>query len=199
MSNTRKPYIIGISGGTASGKSTLASRLADSLSGLRLKLFHMDDYFKPESVRPKTVSPVSGKVYFDDNGPETIYHERLRGDLAAAAGSGEYDVILIEGLFALWYDWLYAQLDLKLFVDCQADERAVRRLRRNMTQMGMDFEKIAEFYLDMVRYQHEQYVEPTKWRADIILNGAYPSDTAIQMLSAFIQEKGIPGKNESAG
>ena len=77
----------------------------------------------------------------------------------------DFQLVLVEGLFALWYDWLYEQLDLKVFIDCQADERIVRRLRRNMAERGLSFEEIAGVYLDMVRYRHQQYIEPTKWRA----------------------------------
>ena len=124
--------------------------------------------------------------YFDDNCPETIYHEKLREDLAQAVAEGP-DVILVEGLFALWYDWLYEQLDLKLFVDCDADERIVRRLRRNMAQRGLSFDEIAGVYLDMVRYRHQQYIEPTKWRADLILNGSTPSPLAQELVAGHIR------------
>lgn len=189
MSTSHRPYLIGIAGGTASGKSTFAGNLSEQLTGLRVKLFHMDSYFKPDSTRPKAAAHVSGKIYFDDNCPETIDHQQLKKDLAAAVASEEYEVILVEGLFALWYDWLVAQLDLRLFLDCRADERIVRRLRRNMAHMGLGFDEIAEVYLDMVRYRHDQYIEPTKWRADLILNGSAPSSTALQMLSGFIREK----------
>ncbi len=96
-------------------------------------------------------------------------------------------MIIIEGLYALWYDWLYEQLDLKLFIDCQADERIVRRLKRNMSQRGLSFDEIAEVYLDMVRYRHTQYIEPTKWRADLILNGSTPSSLTDKMLTSFIR------------
>ena len=170
----KKPYIVGIAGGTASGKSTFTGRLEELLAGLKLHVFHMDSYFKPADVRPKAAAPITGKIYLDDNCPETIFHEKLREDLAREAQK-DHDVILVEGLYALWYDWLYKQLDLKLFIDCQADERIIRRLKRNMTQWGLQFDEIAQVYLDMVRYRHVQYIEPTKWRADLILNGSTPS------------------------
>lgn len=184
----KKPVIVGIAGGTASGKSTFTNWLEAQLEDLSIRVFHMDSYFKPETVRPKATAHVTGKVYFDDNCPETIFHEKLREDLAQAVAQ-DYDVILIEGLLALWYDWLYEQLDLKLFIDCDADERIVRRLRRNMAQRGLSFDEIAEVYLDMVRYRHQQYIEPTKWRADLILNGSSPSETANHMVEAAIRAK----------
>ena len=183
-----RPYIVGISGGTASGKSTLSRMLEQELADLKVKTFHMDAYFKPDGVRPKAAAPVTGVVYYDDNCPETIYAEQLREDLARAAGEG-FDIILVEGLFALWYDWLAGQLDLKIFIDCQADERIVRRLRRNMAERGLSLEEVAGVYLDRVRYRHEQYIEPTKWRADLILNGSSPSQLANGMLLDFLRRQ----------
>ena len=169
----KRPYLIGIGGGTASGKSTFSAYLEKQLQTYRIMVFHMDSYFKSKEIRPKAKAPVSGKIYLDDNCPETIHHEQLRRDLEAAR-DGQYDFILVEGLFALWYDWLYEMLDLKLFIDCQADERIV-----------------SEVYLDMVRYRHEQFIEPTKWRADFILNGSSPSFLANNILVDFLNHQAI--------
>ena len=108
----KRPYLIGIGGGTASGKSTFSAYLEKQLQTYRIMVFHMDSYFKSKEIRPKAKAPVSGKIYLDDNCPETIHHEQLRRDLEAAR-DGQYDFILVEGLFALWYDWLYEMLDLK--------------------------------------------------------------------------------------
>ena len=185
-----KPYIVGIAGGTASGKSTMCDWLQAELQDLNLRVFHMDSYFKPADVRPKAIAHVSGKEYLDDNCPETIFYEKLREDLAQAVTQG-HQAILIEGLFALWYDWLYQQLDLKLFIDCQADERIVRRLRSNMSQRGLSFDEIAKVYLDMVRYRHDQYIEPTKWRADMILNGSAPSELTNRLIAGLIRDKAL--------
>lgn len=182
-----KPYVVGIAGGSASGKSTFAVELEAKLENLKLKTFHMDSYFKPDSTRPKATALVTGKEYFDDNCPETIDHEQMRQDFLNALNEG-WDVILVEGLLTLWYDWLYERLDFKLFIDCQADERIVRRLRRNMAERGLSFDEIAGVYLDMVRYRHQQYVEPSKWRADLILNGSSPSPLAASLIEERIRK-----------
>lgn len=87
----------------------------------------------------------------------------------------------------LWDDDICSLLDLKLFIDCQADERIVRRLRRNMTERGLAFDEIAHVYLDLVRYRHQQYVEPSKWRADLIMNGSQWSDTGFQLVLSHIK------------
>ena len=94
--------------------------------------------------------------------------------------------MIVEGLLTLWEEEIYKQLDLKLFVDCRPDERVVRRLKRNMT-WGLTFDQIADVYLDMVRYRHEEFVEPTKWRADFMLNGSNPSPKVIEMIVVYIK------------
>lgn len=183
----KKTFIVGIAGGSASGKTTICNSLEASLSGLRVTVIHMDSYFKPEEERPYSQAPVTGRMYVDDNHPLTMDLPGLDKDLARIAESDQYDVILVEGLLTLWDQEIYNKLDLKLFVDCRADERIVRRLKRNM-QWGLSFDQVADVYLDLVRYRHDEYVEPSKWRADFILNGSKPSDTALQMISGYIRK-----------
>jgi len=176
--------IIGIAGGTASGKSTFAEQLKAALPALRVKLIHQDSYFLPKRQLPQVQAPFSGKTYRDYNHPQSVDLDKLTKDLVKAKGN--YNVIIIEGVFVLQHPPIFEQLDLKLFVDCPADERIVRRLRRNMT-WGLSFDEIAEFYLDLVRHRHDEFVEPTKHRADLIINGAQPFHTAVQILTAYIK------------
>ena len=77
-------------------------------------------------------------------------------------------------------------LDLKLFVECRADERIVRRLRRNMS-WGLSYDEVANVYLDLVRYRHDEYVEPSKWKADFLLNGSNDTGVALRMISQHIR------------
>lgn len=181
----KKPFIVGIAGGSASGKSTFCDILEKELASLMPKIIHMDSYFKPEEERPFLAAPVTGKMYLDDNCPDTIDLTALKADLQEAIASG-CKLIILEGLLVLWDSELYAQLDLKLFVDCRPDERIVRRLKRNMN-WGLSFDEISNVYLDMVRYRHDEYVEPTKWKADIILNGSSHSPQAASMVTSFIK------------
>ncbi len=160
-------YIVGITGGSASGKSTFTDVLAEKLGGMNVRVFHMDDYFKPYGELPRSVSPISGKVYADYNHPDSFYIERLREDVASA----EEDIVIVEGLLVLWDPVIQEMSDLKIFVDCPADERIVRRIRRNM-MWGLSFDEIAEVYLDLVRFRHAEFVEPSKIYADLTVNGS---------------------------
>ena len=181
-----KAYVVGIAGGSASGKSTFSGLLEKSLDTLRVKVFHMDHYFKPKGQLPYAKAPITQKVYEDHNHPETMDLPRLREDLAAAVNEKSYDVIIIEGLLTLYDDEICDMLDLKLYVECRPDERIVRRLKRNM-EWGLTFDQIADVYLDLVRYRHDEYVEPSKWRADFILNGSAPSEKGLVIISGAIK------------
>jgi uridine kinase len=76
-----KPYLIGIAGGTASGKSTFCEKLEKELNKVKTKVFHMDEYFKPESQRPYTKAFVTEKRYIDDNHPQTMDLDKLKNDV----------------------------------------------------------------------------------------------------------------------
>ncbi len=183
MNNT---FVIGITGGSASGKSTFSGILEKELCNYSLLVFHMDRYFYPEDQLPRSAAPVTGIVYPDFNQPSSVDLSRLKNDFMTAITSGKYQIIIIEGLFALWDPEIYEKLDLKLFIDCKTDERIVRRLRRNMKERGLTFDEISSVYLDLVRYRHDEYVEPCKWRADFILNGSNPFDKAVEVIMSYI-------------
>ena len=141
-----KPYIVGIAGGSASGKSTFTEKLIKRLSDMRLRttVFHMDAYFKPPEQLPTAVAPITGINYKDHNHPLTADLPKLAADLTTAIEGDDptqnheakisNNVIIVEGLLTLWDEAILRLLDLKLFIDCRPDERIVRRLRRNMHQ-----------------------------------------------------------------
>ena len=175
-----KPLVIGIAGGTASGKTTLALRLAQSLEALRVEVFSMDRYFRP--VKPKMVAPYTGIIYDDYNSPEAFDLAQLVRDLDhRLVAEDRPQIIIVEGLMTLQDDNIRSRLDLRIFVDVQSDERIVRRLKRNMAR-GMDFDEIAAFFLDAVRYRHQEFVEPSRWHADLILNGSQISPKGIELI-----------------
>ena len=179
-------YVVGIAGGSASGKSTFSEQLKQGLAGLTVSVLSMDAYYRDSEERPRTAAPITGIVYKDDNHPDAFDLEKMTADLKNTAADRNTDVVLAEGLFTLWHPPLFELLDLKLFIDCRADERIVRRLKRNR-QWGLEFDEIAAVYLDLVRYRHDEFVEPSRWKADFILNGSRPSVQALEMLTRHIQ------------
>ena len=184
----KKPFVVGIAGGSASGKSTFCDHLKDALCEYKIMVFHMDHYFKPENMRPHVKSPVNEKMYIDDNHPETLDLPKLRNDLLVAINENQSNIIIIEGLLVLADVQICNLLDLKLFIECRADERIVRRISRNM-KWGLTFEQITDVYLDMVRFRHDEYVEPSKWKADFILNGSLFSQKALELIVESLKAK----------
>lgn len=184
-SAAHKPLVIGIAGGTASGKSTLSRRLAEALADRRVHIMHMDAYFL--KVKPHMRAPITGEDWEDHNHPASFDLDGLVRDLDARCHAGIEEVLVVEGLMTLYHAPLRARLDLAIFVDAPADERIVRRLKRNMAA-GHAFDDIARFYLDSVRFRHNEFVEPSRWHADIVLNGSYPSDRGLEVVVAWIRE-----------
>ncbi len=109
-------------------------------------------------------------------------------DLDAHRESRTADVVIVEGLMTLYHGPVRERLDLAIYVDAPSDERIVRRLKRNMTH-GMDFDDIARFFLDCVRFRHEEFVEPSRWHADVVLNGSYPSERGFQVVVEWISNR----------
>ena len=183
-----KSFIIGIAGGSASGKTTFCKTLAETLSEHNVKVFYMDDYFKPVEQMPQSKSPITGKTYSDQadfNHPDAVDWSRLKEELFAA----KEEIIIVEGLFALADDDIYHRLDLKLYVDCQSDERIVRKLRRYQEDVFTTddiFGWLSDYNLDVARYRHDVYIELSKWRADMILNGSMPSDKSLDMVKGYV-------------
>jgi len=184
-----KPIIIGIAGGSASGKNRIAGALNETLSRsiLKVKILCMDTYFK--KPLPKCIAPFSGREYDDYNHPESVDMKKLLVDIKNFLQTKEFDIIIVEGLLVLQNDDLRKLLDLKVFVDADADERIVRRLKRNMKERGLSFDEIADYYLDSVRFRHQEFVQPSKWYADIIMNGSQRNSTAIELLANWIKFK----------
>jgi len=182
----QKPFVVGIAGGSASGKSTFCDQLENNLCEYKPMVIHMDHYFRPENLRPYVKAPISNIMYIDDNHPETLDLPKLRTDLLNAINKKQAKIIIIEGLLVLADDEICNKLDLKLFIECRADERIVRRIKRNMKR-GLTFDQISDVYLDMVRYRHDEYVEPSKWKADLILNGSSDSVKALTIITDTIK------------
>lgn len=178
----KKPYTIAISGGTCSGKSTLAKALSESFGEYKLCIINMDSFFKKDV--PVVTAPITKKLYKEHNHPDTLN----KPDLFAAinkALSEDYDILIIEGLFALYFDEIKSVADLKVFVDLQSDERLVRRIKR-FQSYGESFDEITQRYLDTVRFRHNELVEPTRWFADIVVNGNFQYNNSTEILRQYI-------------
>ncbi len=177
----RRPLVIVIAGGSASGKGAVARALADSLKALTTRIVNMDRYFKPTDELPTYYSPRIGGPHPDWNQPDSFRHRELTADMRRWAGDGACGehVLILEGILALHFDELRQLAHLCLFIHTDADERIVRRIRRNMTVRNMKFDEVADYYVESVRDRHLQYVEPTRQFADLVIpGGSRPTETS---------------------
>ena len=186
LSGQHRPLVVGIAGGTASGKSTLSRRLEQALAERLIVLMPMDRYFL--KIKPRMSAPITGEDFEDHNHPDSFDLAGLVRDLDAHCEGKTADVVIVEGLMTLYHRPVRERLDLAIFVDAPSDERIVRRLKRNMAH-GMEFDDVARFFLDCVRFRHEEFVEPSRWHADIVLNGSYPSERGFQVVVDWIRNR----------
>ncbi len=173
-------FVIGIAGGTCSGKSTLTQKL-EAYYGDKCKVIHMDSYFRRPSIT--TIAPVTGIEYVEHNHPDALYLDNLYNDFNAAITS-DAEIVIIEGLFALYLTEIRDKLHLKIFVDLDSDERLVRRIKRFMS-FGQSLEEVTDRYIDTVRFRHNELIEPTRWHADMVVNGIY-KETTVNILTTYI-------------
>ena len=177
MAKQKTCYFVGIAGGSASGKTTFTAALSTALldNGLTVETLGMDRYFyRGAPGGPLFVSPTTGEEMPDNNHPNSADNARLIADLQVRRTAGDApDVLLIEGLMTLHLPELREMLDVRLFLELEADVRALRRLLRDMNggRGSTDPQIISAYYRECARIGHEKYVEPSRVFADIILRG----------------------------
>ena len=198
------PMLIGIAGGTGSGKSTFADGLK-KLFPSEITIISYDNYYKPQDhlsmdERVKTNYDCPDALDTDllvkhhrrlQNGEEAEipnYDFRIhtrRGDFTVIKPT---PVIIIDGILTFHDERLREMFDIKIFADADADERILRRLRRDVTERGRDIDGVIKQYVDTVKIMHGIYVEPTKKYADILINGGM-NKTALDIVAARIARK----------
>ena len=175
---TRKTLVVGIAGGSASGKTTFTAALVHALaigSSLQVEVVPMDRYFyRGAPGGPVFTSPSTGESLPDNNHPNSADNARLVADLDARCSEPNApDVLIVEGLMALHLPEIRERCDLRLFMDLDADIRALRRLIRDMNGGRGNTEPawIATYYRECARVGHASYVEPSRVYADFQLRG----------------------------
>jgi uridine kinase len=201
----RRPYLIGVAGGSNSGKTTIASRLAELIGSEHLSLIKLDSYYVERGDLP-----LEERAAANYDHPDAFDWELLNDHLAALTAGASvhvpiYDyathdrsdrcetvppsrVVVVEGILVLWEPRLRERFDLKIFVDTPADLRIIRRLRRDVAERGRTPESILEQYLATVRPSHERFIEPSKRYADVIVPEGGLNRPALEVLLARVRE-----------
>jgi uridine kinase len=198
--------IIGICGGTGSGKTTVANRILESVSKDEVVFLQQDSYYRNLDELPLDIRNV---VNFDH--PDAIDNDLLVEHLRAlktgrAAEVPLYDfkthsrreetlhvepqpIIIIEGILIFAEQRLLDEMDIKVYVDTPDDIRFIRRLRRDVAERGRTAESVIEQYLATVRPMHMQFVEPSKRYADVIIPEGGHNLVSIGLISGRIRER----------
>ena len=196
-------YIIGIAGGTGSGKTTVVKEIVDSLPAASVAVIPQDSYYNDSSH-----VPVEERQSINFDHPDAFDWDllveqikMLRDGKAIDQPTYSYitctrqpeivhiepkEVIIIEGIMALVSPELRNLMDLKIFVDADADDRLIRLIRRDVVKRGRTAEAVISRYERVVKAMHEQFIEPTKKYADIIIPQGGHNKQAIKMLQMSV-------------
>ena len=196
-------YVIGIAGGSGSGKSTFAARLREQFPD-SVALISCDNYYRAHDD-----IPLEERRLLNYDAPEALEFDLMVSHLRAlkrgeAVDCPVYDfalhnrsdkilridpkpVIIVDGILILSDPALRETFDLRIYVEADADERILRRARRDMEVRGRHIDDIMHQYLTTVKPMHEQYVEPSKKHADLILNGGM-NPVALEIVAGRVKD-----------
>lgn len=197
-------YIIGIAGGTASGKSTVVKKIVNSLPDGEVVVIPQDSYYKDSSH-----VPFEERQFINFDHPDAFDWDLMVQQLTKLREGKSIDqptysyitctrqertvhieprkVIIIEGIMALVNPDLRQLMDLKIFVDAEADDRLIRLIRRDIVERGRTPEMVLSRYERIVKAMHNEFIEPTKKYADIIIPQGGSNIKAIKALEMAIQ------------
>lgn len=205
----QQPILVGVAGGSGSGKTTVARALAASFRAEQVQIVLMDSYY-----RDRAGVPFEERTRINYDHPDA-FDEPLLVEQVQALKAGQaveqpvYDftrhersaervhvepsrVIIVEGILVLAVETLRPLLDLKLFVDTPADLRFLRRLRRDVAERGRTIDSVIEQYLATVRPMHDAFIEPSRRHADLIIPEGGHNEIAVDLIRGWMG--GLLGK-----
>lgn len=206
----RPPLILGIAGGSGSGKSTIARAVLEALPPGRGVLLQQDHYYRSQSHLPeherasvnydhpdaleldlmtqhldalRTGQPIVRPTY------DFTIHDRLKEGVPIDPAA----IIVVEGILVLADDRLRSRFEVKLYVDTDPDIRVMRRIRRDLEQRGRTFAQVRKQYYESVRPMHLAFVEPSKRFADIVIPEGGQNRVALDFLLSFVRQRASEG------
>ena len=200
-----RPILIGITGGTGSGKSTIAREIYKQFGDATIAMIEQDSYYKDQSYlsyeeRIKTnydhPDAFDNLLLFkhlnlllEGKGIEKpIYDFEIHNRIEETVSVDPKEIIIFEGILVLAEKVLRDMLDIKIYVDTDADVRFIRRLKRDINERGRTANSVINQYLNVVKPMHEQFTEPTKRYADIIIPEGGHNKVAIDIITSNISQ-----------
>lgn len=206
MGSEMKVLVIGVAGGTGSGKTTVAKKIAAAFQRHEVVLFDQDSYYNDLSHLPLSERR---KINYDH--PDAFDTDLLEQHLALLRAGHSVDkpvysyalhcrtrktarispapIVLLEGILVLEEKRLRELMDIKIFVDTEDDIRLIRRLRRDIHERGRNIESVLSQYENTVRPMHLSFILPSKRHADIVIPRGGENDVAIKVVISTIRER----------
>lgn len=198
-----KPVVIGVSGGSGSGKSSVSSKILETFEGLSVMLLQQDYYYKNQSNLPfeeRLKTNYDHPLAFDNdlffehlttliNGgtiEKPVYDFTNHTRSSETVLENSRDVIIVEGILILDDKRIRDLMDIKVYVDTDDDIRLARRILRDINERGRTVESVIKQYVDVVKPMFHQFIEPTKRYADIIVPEGGYNQVAIDLLTTKI-------------
>lgn len=200
-----RPILIGIAGGTGSGKSTIAKEIYNKFQENCIAMIEQDSYYKDQSNIPyeeRTKINYDHPKAFDtellishlkslmqrESIEKPVYDFEIHNRKKESITVESKDIIIVEGILILEDPGIRELLDIKIYVDTDADVRIIRRLVRDINERGRTVDSVINQYLNVVRPMHMQFIEPTKRYADIIIPEGGHNKVAIDIIVAKIKQ-----------
>ncbi|WP_341356612.1 uridine kinase [Rossellomorea sp. y25] len=199
-----KPVVIGVAGGSGSGKTSVTKAIYEQFQGHSILMLQQDYYYKDQSNLPfeeRLKTNYDHPLAFDNdlliqhlhvlldhqpvNKPVYDYKMHTRSDDTILVEPK--DVIILEGILVLEDERLRNLMDIKLYVDTDADLRIIRRMLRDIKERGRSIDSVIDQYITVVRPMHNQFIEPTKRYADVIIPEGGHNHVAIDLMVTKIQ------------
>lgn len=205
MSTKNCPIIIGVTGGSGSGKTTVSQKILEELHGHSISIIQQDSYYKDQAektMEERRAVNYDHPLAFDAD----LLYEHLKMlknnqkievpiyDYKISTRSSEVieqdptDVIILEGILILADERIRDMLDIKVYVDTDDDIRIIRRIRRDMEQRARTLDSIINQYLTGVKPMYHQFIEPTKRYADVIVPEGGKNSVAIDLLVTKVRD-----------
>lgn len=198
--------IIGIAGGTGSGKTTVVRQIMNQLPDAEVGIISQDSYYKetnhlsydervlinfdhPRAIDFDLLVNHLNKLKAGKTIQQPIYSFVTHNRTEDTISTHPRKVMIVEGILILSHAELRELFDIKIFVHADADERLIRRMRRDITERGRDMDEVLNRYQKTLKPMHEQFIEPTKAFADIIIPNNNYNTVAIDMLRTVINQK----------
>lgn len=197
--------IIGIAGGTGSGKSTVVKKIVESLNKDEVVVLPQDSYYKdsshvpvnerqninfdhPDAFEWSLLAEHIEKLKNGQNIEQPIYSYLTCTRQEETVHIEPREVVIIEGILALCDEQLRSMMDLKVFVDADADERLIRVIGRDIAERGRTAEDVMKRYVNVLKPMHQQFIEPCKRYADLIVPEGGNNQVAIDILTMYIKK-----------